>query len=104
MVQRRGGHDVADVLAVLERDNAGEADKRADFQNAAHPFRVFAKAMENAADFAGERLELRERVVKGIALVDDAVQSGFDGDFDLLLENVRLPLFVTRVILGVAIL
>ena len=102
LVQRRGGHGVADVLAVLERDNAGETDERADFQNAAHPVGVFAETMKNAADFSGERFELRQRVVKGIALVDDAVQPGFDGDLDLLLENVRLPLFVTRVVIGAA--
>ncbi len=54
--------------------------------------------MKNAANFSGERFHLRERVVKGIALVDDAVQSKFGGDFDLLLENFRLLLFVTRVV------
>ena len=60
--------------------------------------------MEHAADFSGERLELRQRVVEGVALVDDAVQSGFDGDFDLLLENFGLPLFVARVVSGAAAL
>src|SRR5208283_1932739 len=46
----------------------------------------------------GKRLELGERVVEGVALVDDAVQSGLGGDFELLPENVGLLLFVTRVV------
>ena len=97
LVQRRGGHGVSDVLAVLERDNAGEADERADVQHAAHPVGVLAKAMEHAAHFPGEWLELGERVFEGVALVDDAIQSGLGGDFELLLENVGLFLFQSRV-------
>ena len=53
--------------------------------------------MEHAAHFPGEWLELGERIVEGVALVDDAIQSGLGGDFELLLENVGLLLFVTRV-------
>ena len=54
--------------------------------------------MKHAARFADERFHLRDRVVKGIALVDDAVQSKFGGDFHLLPENFRLSLFVMRVV------
>ena len=54
--------------------------------------------MEHTAHLAGKRLELGESVVKGVALVDHAVQTGFAGDFQLLLENFSLFLFVTRVI------
>ncbi len=58
------------------------------------------KQWNTPRDFAGEWLELRERVVESVALVDDAIQSGFDGDFELLLENVGLLLLVTRVVVG----
>ncbi len=53
--------------------------------------------MEHAAHLSGERLELGERVIEGVALMDDTVQPGLGGDFELLLENVGLLLFVTRI-------
>ena len=56
--------------------------------------------MKNAADFSSERFELFERVVEGIALVDDAIQPGFGGDIQLLPENFGLFLFVARVVFG----
>ena len=58
--------------------------------------------MKHTADAAGKGLELRERVVKRCALMDDAIQTGLGGNFKLLLENLRLPPFVTRVVLGAA--
>jgi hypothetical protein len=67
-----------------------------------HPVGIFTETMKHPADLAGERPELRERVVKGVALMDDTVQSGFDGNFELLPEYFRLLLFVTRVVSGVA--
>jgi hypothetical protein len=63
-VHRRGGDAIADILRALERDNSGETDERADFKNLFHAFHRFAEAMKNAANFSGERLELRESVVK----------------------------------------
>ena len=96
--ERRCGHGVADILAVLERDDAGKADERTGFQNAPHPVGALAEAMKNTADFSSERFELRERVLKGVTLVDDAVQPGFGGDFELLLEDSGLFRFVTCVI------
>jgi len=101
-VQRRGGNGVADVLPVLERDDAGEADERADFQNAAHPVSALAEAMKHPAHLAGKQLELGESVIKGVALVNHAVQSGFAGDFQLLPEYFGLFLFVARVVVGSA--
>src|ERR1035437_582376 len=98
LVRRRGGDGIADVLRVLESHDAGETDERTDGQNLFQPFDRFAKAMKDAAHFAGERLELRKRVVERSALVDDTVQSKFGGDFELLLENFRLPLFVTHIV------
>ena len=34
--------------------------------------------------------------------MNHAVQSGFDGDFEVLLENLRLPLLVACVVVGSA--
>ncbi len=54
--------------------------------------------MEHAARLADERFHLRERVVERGALVDDAVQAQFGGDFHLLPENLRLFFLVTLVV------
>ena len=54
--------------------------------------------MEHAARPADERLHLGNRVVPRGALVDDAVQSKFGGDFHLLPENFRLLLFAACVV------
>jgi hypothetical protein len=97
-------HGVANVLPVLERDDAGETDQRTDFQHPAHPVGIFAETMEDALDFSGKGFELRQRVVKRVALVDDAVQSGFAGDFNLLQKNVGLALLVVCVVANVAAL
>jgi len=83
-------------------NDAGKAYQRACFQNESHPVGTLAEAMKNTADFSGEWLELRERVVKGVTLVDDAIQPGFGGNFELLLEKVSLLLFVTRVVFRAA--
>jgi hypothetical protein len=54
--------------------------------------------MKHATCFADEQLHLCESVVESGALVDDAVQSKFGGDFHLLPENFRLLFFVKSVI------
>ena len=95
--QRRRGDGVAHVLSVFERDQAGVTDKRTDFQNLVQSLDAFAEAMKNTAHFAGKRFKLCERVVERTALVNDAIQIGFGGDFELLLKNFRLPFFVMSI-------
>jgi len=56
--------------------------------------------MEHTARFADERLHLSDGVVPRGALVNDAIQPEFGGDFHLLPENVRLLLFAARIVVG----
>ena len=50
--------------------------------------------MEHTFCFSGERNHRGQRVLEGIALVDDAVQSEFHGQFHLLTEKFGLTAFV----------
>ena len=67
LAERRRGHGVADVLAVLEGDDAGEADHRAGGTDAGESRRVAGETVEYAARPPGERLHERERVVERVA-------------------------------------
>src|SRR5262245_18965051 len=60
LVEWRRGECVADVLTVLEREDAGEAHNGIQRHNALHGHGVFRKAMELATHAIGERRELRE--------------------------------------------
>ena len=59
--------------------------------------RVVGEAMEYAANPCGEGLELGQCVFEGVALMDNAIQAEFGGDFEVLLEQVGLFLFVVVV-------
>jgi len=91
---------VADVLAVLEGQDAGEAHQRAHGHYPLHGGGVVGEAMEHAADPVGERLELGQRVLQRVTLMDDAVQTQFGGDFQMLAEERGLRGFVALVIGG----
>jgi hypothetical protein len=57
--------------------------------------------MKHSAHAISERLHHPQRIIEAIAaLMDDAVESGFGGNFELLLKDERLLLFVTLVISG----
>lgn len=104
LAQRRRGHGGADVLAVLEGHDAGVAHQPAHAKNLPQPLHAFAETMKHAARPGGERLDLREQIVEGTALVDDAVQTGLGRDLKLLPENLCLFLFAADVIVCAPVL
>ena len=56
--------------------------------------------MKHPAKARGERFHLRQRVRKGVALMNHTVKTEFGGQLHLLPENGRLPLLVMLVIRG----
>ena len=56
LAQRRGRHRVTNALAVLERNNAGEAHEGAERQHALHRSGIVGETMKYDAHAVGERL------------------------------------------------
>ena len=61
-------------------------------------FERSAKAMEDAAHFARVRPHDVERVLPGVPLMNDHVQSQFDCEIELLFKQTRLFRFVSAVV------
>ncbi len=99
-VERGGREGVADILAVFEGENSGEADQGVQVENAAHGGGVICKTVKNAAQASAERFKLSERIFEAIALVDDDVEAQFGSHFQMLLKEVGLLLFVDGIVLG----
>ncbi len=55
---------LADIGAVFECKNSGEADKKSCLEHPFHRLQAFGKAVENAFCALGERLHLLERILK----------------------------------------
>ena len=91
---RRRGEGVAHGLRILKSRDAGETDQRSHGLDALLRGGILAEAMEHAAQFALERLHLRQHIVERVALVNDAIETELGGDFHLLPEKVGLFLFV----------
>ena len=62
LIQRRGGQAFPDVGGVFKRDNSRVTDQRTEREHLAQSFHAFRKAMEDAPQFSGEGLQLREGV------------------------------------------
>ncbi len=63
-----------------------------------HRSGVVREAMEHAAHAVCERLQLRQRIFQRVALVNDAVQSEFSGDFKVLPEQFGLSILVSLIV------
>src|SRR5262249_17972040 len=77
-IERQFGRDFADLLSVLERDNAGEGNEVAEAENLVRLFECAAETMEHAAQLAAVIAQNLERVGPGVALMNDNVQSQLD--------------------------
>ena len=56
--------------------------------------------MENPAHFRSEGLELTQRVLQGVPLVNDAIKPQLSSDLQVLPKQVSLLRFVIRVLRG----
>ena len=90
LVERCCCQRLADILAILKRDNAGEAHQRVQRDDSLHRRGVVRETMKHPPHAAGERRQERERIFESVALVDDAVQSGLSSHFKMLLEQRSL--------------
>jgi hypothetical protein len=99
-VQRRGGHGVADILRVLEGDDAGEADERADLKNPFHALDVSPKQWNTPRVLPMNGFICAMVSSNAVRWWMTQFKSEFGGDFHLLPENLRLFFFVARVIGG----
>src|SRR5258705_9012916 len=86
LIERSHCHGFPNVLAVLERQNASEADQRPQFENVPHLRCITRKTMKHTANPLREWTKLRDRLVKTIALMDHAVQPGFGRNLQMLLK------------------
>src|SRR5690242_9849215 len=90
LVHRRRRHGVADVLAVLKGDDASVTHQPVERQNLLEALNTFTETMKHPAGSGCKWLDLRKQISEGTALMNDAVQAGFSGDFQLLPKNLRL--------------
>ena len=82
---------------VLESDNAGERNQMPELEEFARLRGRFAEAMKYRAQFARPvRAQKRERIVPGVAFVNDHIQAEFDCEIELLLEDARLRALSAR--------
>ena len=100
---RRRTQSVPNTLCVLESQDAGEADKRAEINNLLHLGGRANKAVKNPPYFARERRQLSQRGFETISLVDNTIQPQFRSGFELLLKELSLPVFVALVVRGRAL-
>src|SRR5205807_7458625 len=96
--ERHPGRHFPDVRAVLERYDAGERNQMIELEDLIRLFERSAKAMEDAAHFTGGRPHDVERVLPGVPLMNDYVQSQFDCEIELLFKQTRLFRFVSAVV------
>ena len=76
--------------AIFESHDARERNKMFKIENLVGLLQRSAEAMKHAAQFSGIRSHDFERVLPGIALMNDDVQAEFHREIELLLKQTRL--------------